>query len=92
MENKFRAVRYGLDGKLIDFGRQQEIPERDLLEEYLVLIDREVEELGSRAAIDGIRRILETGTGADRQLKVFEETGSLLSVVDYIHGQFLAGI
>jgi len=85
MENKFRAVRYGLDGKLIDFGRQQEVPERDLLEEYLVLIDREVDELGSREAIDGIRRILQTGTGADRQLKVFEDTGGdLKAVVDYM--------
>ena len=85
MENKFRAVRYGLDGKLIDFGRQQEIPERDLLEEYLVLIDREVDELGSREAINGIRKIMQTGTGADRQLKVFEETGGdLKAVVDYM--------
>ena len=39
MENKFRAVRYGLDGSLIDFGRQQEVPERDLIEEYLAMID-----------------------------------------------------
>ena len=85
MENKFRAVRYGLDGKLIDFGRQQEIPERDLLEEYLVLIDREVDELGSREAIDGIRKIMQMGTGADRQLKVFEESGGdLKAVVDYM--------
>ncbi len=85
MENKFRAVRYGLDGKLIDFGRQAEVPERDLLEEYLVLIDREVDELGSREAIDGIRKIMQTGTGADRQLKVFEETGGdLKAVVDYM--------
>ncbi len=85
MENKFRAVRYGLDGKLIDFGRQQEVPERDLLEEYLVLIDREVDELGSREAIDGIRKIMQMGSGADRQLKVFEETdGDLKAVVDYM--------
>src|SRR5215469_3606086 len=85
MENKFRAVRYGLEGKLIDFGRQQEIPERDLIEEYLVLVDREIDELGSRDAIRGIRRILEVGTGADRQLKVFEETGGdLKAVVDYM--------
>src|SRR6202453_2777293 len=53
MENKFRAVRYGLDGKLIDFGRQEELPLRDLLEEYLALIDPVVDELGSREAIDG---------------------------------------
>jgi carboxylate-amine ligase len=93
MENKFRAVRYGLDGKLIDFGRQQEVPERDLLEEYLVLIDREVDELGSREAIDGIRKIMQTGTGADRQLKVFEETnGDLKAVVDYMAQETAAAL
>jgi carboxylate-amine ligase len=93
MENKFRAVRYGLDGSLIDFGRQQEVPERDLIEEYLVLIDREVDELGSREAIDGIRKILHTGTGADRQLKVFEESGGdLKAVVDYMASETRAGL
>src|SRR5450631_4564697 len=93
MENKFRAVRYGLDGKLIDFGKQQEVPLRDLIEEYLVLIDREVDELGSRQAIDGIRRILSTGTGADRQLKVFEESGGdLKAVVDYMAEETRAGL
>ena len=93
MENKFRAVRYGLDGKLIDFGRQQELPVRDLLEEYLHMIDPVVEELGSREAINGIRRILETGTGADRQLKVFEETnGDLKAVVDYMAQETAAGL
>jgi len=93
MENKFRAVRYGLDGCLIDFGRQQEIPERELLEEYLVLIDREVDELGSREAIDGIRKIMQTGTGADRQLKVFEESnGDLKAVVDYMASETRAGL
>ncbi len=84
-ENKFRAVRYGLDGKLIDFGKQQEVPLRDLIEELLALIDPVVDELGSREAIDGVRKILQTGTGADRQLKVFEETnGDLKAVVDYM--------
>ena len=93
MENKFRAVRYGLDGKLIDFGRQTEVPERDLLEEYLILVDREIDELGSRDAIDGIRKILQTGTGADRQLKVFEETGGdLKAVVDYMAQETAEGL
>jgi len=93
MENKFRAVRYGLDGKLIDFGRQQELPLRDLLEEYLALIDPVVDELGSREAINGVRRILETGTGADRQLKVFEESNhDLKAVVDYMAEETAAGL
>jgi carboxylate-amine ligase len=92
-ENKFRAVRYGLDGKLIDFGKQQEVPLRDLIEELLALIDPVVDELGSREAIDGVRTILKTGTGADRQLKVFEETnGDLKAVVDYMAEETRAGL
>ena len=93
MENKFRAVRYGLDGKLIDFGKQLEVPLRDLMEEYLALIDPVVDELGSREAIDGVRKIMATGTGADRQLKVFEESkGDLKAVVDYMARETAAGL
>src|ERR1700691_1010845 len=93
MENKFRAVRYGLDGNLIDFGRQQEVPERELIEEYLALIDPVLDELGSRDAIESIRTILKNGTGADRQLEVFEETkGDLKAVVDYMAEETKAGL
>jgi carboxylate-amine ligase len=84
MENKWRAARYGLDGKLIDFGRRIEVPMRDLVEEYLAFVDDVVDELGSREAINGIRKIVENGNGADRQLRVFHETGDLTKVVDYI--------
>ena len=38
----------------------------------------------SREAINGIRKIVENGNGADRQLRVFKETGDLTKVVDYI--------
>ncbi len=84
MENKFRAVRYGLDGKLIDFGKQSEVPVRDLIVEYLAFIDDVVDELGCRTEIEYIHTMLERGSGADRQLKVFRETGSLQAVVDYM--------
>jgi carboxylate-amine ligase len=84
MENKFRAVRYGLDGKLIDFGKLIEVPVRDLILEYLAFVDDVLDELASREAIEYIHTILEMGSGADRQLKVFRETGSLKSVVDYM--------
>jgi carboxylate-amine ligase len=84
MENKWRAVRYGLDGKLIDFGKEEEVPLRDLIYEYLSFIDDVVDELGSREEINYIYRILEQGTGADRQLRIFQETGDLTKVVDYI--------
>ena len=84
MENKWRALRYGLDGKMIDFGKGCEVPVRDLIFEYLHFVDDVVDELGSREELNYIYRILENGTGADRQLKVFRETGDLKKVVDYI--------
>jgi len=92
-ENKFRAVRYGLEGKLIDFGKQQEVPLLDLIEELLALVDPVVDELGSREEMEGIRTIMKTGTGADRQLKVYEETqGDLKAVVDYMAKETAAGL
>jgi carboxylate-amine ligase len=92
MENKFRAVRYGLDGKLIDFGKQQEIDERDLILEYLRFVDAEVDELDSRKAINYIHTMLQYGSGADRQLRVFRETGDLKAVVDYMASETRAGL
>jgi carboxylate-amine ligase len=92
MENKFRAVRYGLDGKLIDFGKQEEVPERELILEYLNFIDDVVPELESRAAIDYIHTMLEQGSGADRQLRVFRETGDLKKVVDYMAEETRVGL
>lgn len=92
MENKWRASRYGLDGKLIDFGKQTEVPVRDLIFEYLQFVDDVVDELGSRNEINYIHRILENGTGADRQLRIYQETGDLTKVVDYIVYETEAGL
>jgi len=92
MENKWRAARYGLDGKLIDFGKQKEVPARDLVREYLEFIDDVVDELDSREELNYIHKIVETGSGADRQLRVFEQTGDLKKVVDYIIEETEAGL
>ncbi len=91
-ENKWRASRYGLDGKLIDFGKQAELDTRVLIEELLDFIDDVVDDLGSRKSINYIRTILKGGTGADRQLAIFKETGSLEKVVDYILDETIAGV
>ncbi len=88
-ENKWRAGRYGIDGTLIDFGKETEVNTRLLIYELLDFVDDVVDDLGSRHAITYIHKMMENGTGADRQLKVFEETNSLVNVVDYITGQFL---
>jgi carboxylate-amine ligase len=78
-------VRYGLDGNLIDWGRQREMPARDLIRELLEFVDDVVDDLGSRQHIEYIHTILENGSGADRQLRVFRETGSMTEVAKYIH-------
>ncbi|RAJ05244.1 carboxylate-amine ligase [Chitinophaga skermanii] len=91
-ENKWRASRYGIDGNLIDFGKEIEVNTRSLIYELLNFIDDVVDELGIRSTIDYTHKILENGTGADQQLKVFEETQQLEAVVDFIQAKFLEGI
>jgi carboxylate-amine ligase len=91
-ENKWRAARYGIDGKLIDFGRRAEVPMRDLAIELLEFIDDVVDELGSRSAIAYIHTVLREGTSADRQLAVFRETRSLEAVVQYLIHETRAGV
>ncbi|MDQ3817423.1 MAG: carboxylate-amine ligase [Acidobacteriota bacterium] len=81
-ENKWRAVRYGLDGKMIDFGKQTEVPVRDLILELLEFVDDVLDELESRKEVEHIHDILERGTSADEQLQVFKETNDLKAVVD----------
>ena len=66
--------------KLIDFGKQVEVPMRDLMFEYLHFVDDVVDELGSRNEINYVYKMLQNGSGADRQLRVFRETGDLKKV------------
>ncbi|HEX5025844.1 MAG TPA: carboxylate-amine ligase, partial [Agriterribacter sp.] len=91
-ENKWRASRYGLDGRLIDFGKEEEVNTRVLVYELLDFVDDMVDHLGSRHRMNNVQKILEQGTGADKQLAVFENTKSMPSVAAYIHSQFLADL
>ncbi|MFS8085972.1 MAG: carboxylate-amine ligase [Acidobacteriota bacterium] len=81
-ENKWRAVRWGLDGKMIDFGKQKEVPTRDLVLELLEFVDDVLDDLGSRKEVEHIHTILARGTSADEQLRVYAETNDLKAVVD----------
>jgi carboxylate-amine ligase len=81
-ENKWRAVRWGIDGKMIDFGKQKEVPTRDLILELLDFVDDVLDELGSRKEVEHIHTILERRTSAEEQLRVFSETKDLKAVVD----------
>ena len=83
-ENKWRAARWGLDGKLIDFGRRAEVPMRELALELLEFVDDVVDSLGSRDAVNHVHAVLRDGTSADRQLAVFRETGDLKAVMRHL--------
>jgi len=83
-ENKWRAVRYGIEGRLIDFGRQEEVPLRFLAQEMLEFVDDVVDELGSRQEVQYTQTILAKGTSADRQLETFRREGDLKAVVDQL--------
>lgn len=84
-ENKWRAVRYGLDGKLLDLGKQKEVPVKDLIRELLEFVDDVVDDLDSRKEIEHIHTILDRGTSADEQLKVYHESGEKFEpVVDML--------
>ncbi len=91
-ENKFRAARYGIDGLMIDFGQKKEVEFKAVVFELLEFIDDVVDELGSRDEINYLHTILKEGTGADKQLKVFEETQDLKKVVDFVTSEFTKGI
>ncbi len=91
-ENKWRASRYGVDGYLIDFGKEEEVNTRALIYELLDFLDPVLDHLGSRHRVMNVVKMLENGTGADRQLKVYEDTKSLKSVAEFIQSQFLLGV
>ena len=91
-ENRWRAGRYGLDGKLIDFGRKREMEECELLHEMLQFLAEEVEELGNQREIEHIERVIREGTGADRQLAVWERTQDMKAVVDQIVAETNEGL
>ena len=91
-ENRWRASRYGIEGKLIDFGREAEVETRSLLNELLQFVSTEVDELGSKREMAHIERIMREGTGADRQLAVFQQTNDLKAVVDQIVAETYEGL
>lgn len=99
-ENKWRAVRYGVEGDLIDFGREEEVPFAALIDELIDLVDDVVDELGSREAVEYARVIARNGSSADRQLRVYRdrlaagasEREALVAVVDHLVKETRSGL
>ncbi len=92
MENKWRAIRYGLGGKMLDLGKEEEVPAQLLINELLEFVDDVVDELGSRREIEYIQTIMNKGTSAERQLNLYAETGDFKPVVDRVLQETMEGI
>ncbi|MBP9503274.1 MAG: carboxylate-amine ligase [Candidatus Promineofilum sp.] len=98
-ENKWRAVRYGIDGELIDFGIEQSVAFPDLMMELLELIDDVVDDLDSRKEVEHVHSILKNGSSADKQLRVYQEHGgeenhdeAMRAVVDHLVAETSRGV
>lgn len=91
-ENKWRAFRYGVQGKLIDFGRGEELPTKALLSELVEFVDDVLDELDSRREVEHLFTVLERGTSAKRQIDVFEQSGDVRKVVDWLVEETVRGV
>ncbi len=93
-ENKWHAMRSGLDAEIIDFAQGRRLSMRDSISELLDFVDEVVDDLGSRQEMNYLRKLLEDprGTGADRQLAVYQETGSMDAVIQFLMQQTIQGI
>jgi carboxylate-amine ligase len=98
-ENKWRALRYGIGGEMIDFGIEESVPFHFLMEELLEFLDDVLDELGSREEVEYLRTILREGTSADRQILVYNDHGgddnrkeALMAVVDNLVAETKEGL
>lgn len=93
-ENKWRAMRYGLDAEAIDFVKLRRMSMRDSINELLDFVEDVIDDLGSRHEMNYLRAMLlsPNGTGADRQVAVYKQTGDLQKVVELLMEQTMQGI
>jgi len=82
-ENKWRAVRYGLTGKLLDFGIEQALPAVDLIHELMERVARYAAQLNADDELAHIAVMLRRGSSADQQVRVWQSNGhDTVAVVD----------
>lgn len=91
-ENKWRALRFGTEAKLIDFGRSEERPFTVLIDELVEFVQEASDIFGTTALVQRVRDIAAHGTSAHRQLEVFEKTGDIKKVVEWITTETMRGI
>lgn len=72
-ENRWQAIRSGLDAHFIDPASGTSSPMRDVVRGFVELLSGDAEAYGCVSELRSLEAILERGTSADRQLHIFAE-------------------
>jgi carboxylate-amine ligase len=93
-ENKWRAMRYGLDAEVIDFVHRRRLSMRDAIHELLDFVEDVVDDLGSRREMNYLRALLNSpdGTGADRQIAVYQKNNGVDEVLALLMEQTMQDV
>jgi glutamate---cysteine ligase / carboxylate-amine ligase len=93
-EHKWHASRYGLEARVFDFVQERHMTMRESINELLDLVDDVLDDLGCRREILYLRTLLSSpsGTGADRQMNLYRQTGNFNDVTRYLIQQTMRGI
>jgi glutamate---cysteine ligase / carboxylate-amine ligase len=83
-ENKWRAVRYGMDADFYDFVAGKVMPARSLARGLVEDLRPVARDLGCEEELGGVLEIVELGTGSELQRAAHERIGSLEGVMDYL--------
>src|ERR671916_312392 len=83
-ENKWRAIRRGLDARFYDFASGEERGARETAGDLVARLRPVSQDLRCEAELEGVLEILERGNGAELQRAAFEKRGSLEDVLDYL--------
>ncbi len=98
-ENVWRAQRYGITDSLIDFGRGELVPYPQLVDEIINLVRKDAKQLDCVDELNHAKTILDRGTSADTQLRIYhealeagaDETEALQQVVDWLVAETVRG-
>jgi carboxylate-amine ligase len=92
-ENKWRAIRYGTDAKLIDFGMKEARPFQELVQELVDLVEETTALFGTKELMKTILDISRNGTSAHRQIEAAQRAnGDLRAVVDHLIEETMRGV
>jgi carboxylate-amine ligase len=91
-ENKWRAAKYGLDGKFIVGDGESTVHVKDALETLIRSLEGEIKELGSGRFIANLQEVFDGGSGATAQLAEFWRSRDLRNVVSFISDELVSDV